>query len=151
MFEIIDMAVTNVLTAMVYGVPALVVFAFIHFVLTHPAPQQIQPHLPAPAQEPQIVPTNQEPVFQPIEKQVAPAVNMPESTVTVVECAPVNWSLWKVADLRDKAIRKAFNIKGEQNRRKLKKQALIGRYKAAFAEGCAVDPQALHRDRSIAV
>ena len=149
MFEIIDVAVTNVLTAMVYGVPALVAFAFVHFVVTHPAPQQAQPLLPAPVQELQIAPTSQEPAVQPIEKQVAPVVDLPELTVAAVKCVPVDWTLWKVADLRDKAIRKVFNIKGEQNRRKLKKQALIDRYKAAL-EGCAVDPQSLHRDRPIA-
>ena len=142
MFEIIDMAVTNVLTAMVYGVPALVTFAFIHFVVTHSAPQQAEFLVPS-VQEPQIAVADQEPIIQPIERQVAPVVGLPEPTIAVVECAPVDWTLWKVADLRDKAIRKVFNIQGQQNRQKLKKQALIDRYKSAFAGGFATNLQAL--------
>ena len=143
MFEIIDTAVTNALTAMVYGVPALVTIAFIHFVATHPAPQQDEFFPPTSVQEPQTAADSQKLIVQPIERQVAPVVDLPEPTVAAVECAPVDWTLWKVADLRDKAIRKVFNIQGQQNRQKLKKQALIDRYKSAFAGGFATNLQAL--------
>ena len=107
MFEIIDTTVTNALTTMVYGVPALVTIAFIHFVATHPAPQQDEFFPPTP--EPQIAADSQKLIVQPIERQVAPVVGLPEPIVAAVECAPVDWTLWKVADLRDKAIRKVFN------------------------------------------
>ena len=143
MFEIIDTAVTNALTAMVYGVPALVVIAFIHFVVTHPAPQPDEFFPPTPVQEPQTAADSQKLIVQPIERQVTPVVGLPEPTIAVVECAPVDWTLWKVADLRDKAIRKVFNIQGQQNRQKLKKQALIDRYKSAFVGGFAANLQAL--------
>lgn len=143
MFEIIDAAVTNALTAMVYGVPTLVTIAFIHFVATHPTPQQDEFFLPTSVQEPQTAADSQKLIVQPIERQMTPVVDLLEPTVAAVECAPVDWTLWKVADLRDKAIRKVFNIQSQQNRRKLRKQALIDRYKVAFAGGLAVNPQAL--------
>ncbi|MBE9060354.1 hypothetical protein [cf. Phormidesmis sp. LEGE 11477] len=144
MFEIIDTAVTNALTAMVYGVPALVTIAFIHFVATHPAPQQDEFFPSTSVQEPQTAADSQKLIVQPIERQeVVPVANLPEPIVAAVECAPVDWTLWKVADLRDKAIRKVFNIQGQQNRQKLKKQALIDRYKSAFAGGFAANLQAL--------
>ena len=142
MLEIIDTAVTNALTAMVYGVPALVTIAFIHFVATHPAPQQDE-FLPPSVQEPQTAAASQKLIVQPIERQAAPVIDLPEPTVAAVECAPVDWTLWKVADLRDRAIRKVFNIQSQQNRQKLKKQALIDRYKSAFAGGFATNLQAL--------
>ena len=139
MFEIIDTAVTGALTAMIYGVPVLVTIAFVHFVVTHPAPQKESP-VPAPAQKQQLPAADQPPVIQPVESSAVAVEDLSEPAVAAIECVPVNWKLWKVADLRDKTIKKALNIQDEQNSRKLKKQALIDRYKAAFARRLGCQP-----------
>lgn len=137
MFEIIDTAVTGALTAMIYGVPVLVTIAFVHFVVTHPVPQRESLAL-ASAQKQQLPTADQQPAIQPLESLAITVEDPLEPAVAAIECAPVNWKLWKVADLRDRAIKKALNIQDEQNSRKLKKQALIDRYKSAFVGDLAV-------------
>ena len=131
MFETIDMITTNALAAMVYGVPIWAMLAFVHFVATHPAPQQIESKPPTSVSKP-------EQPSEPIPTVVEPRLTVSEPKVTVatpsiIECAPIDWTLWKVADLRDKATRGAFGIQSRQGGRMLKRKALIDQYERAIA------------------
>ena len=131
MFEIIDTATTNVLTAMIYSVPVWMMLALLHFVLPHPIAQQTKPELLVPACKPEQPgePTAEVAELLPMESES----NSTPPIAAPVECAPVDWRLWRVADLRQKAVRGAFAIKSRQGSRMLKRRALIDQYERAMA------------------
>lgn len=138
--ETLDAIVTNILTAMTYGVPAYILIAFIHFVATRPIPQPDEPNTCTRVAQEQVAKRLDECIAMPIERPNATiGLAQPVSADQEILCEPVDWILWKVADLRCWRIRNIFGVSAEQNRRKLRKQELIDQYEDGFQKelvGC---------------
>ena len=135
MFELIDNFVTDVLTFMIYTAPVCTGIAFIHFVVTHPAAQKGELAVSPKAAETQrpaekISSVTNQPIKQP--EIAIPELAELESSHAAIECAPIDWTAWRVRDLRASAMRTAFGINVRKNGRVCPKRELIVQYEQAI-------------------
>ena len=139
-YETIDNFLTLAITALLYGTGLWLVAAFTTFVATHDdfanndgdrlpdskpvQTQQESPQQPIEAVEPEVAPSTQ---------NEAPK----QLSTNAISCEPVNFKLWKVADLRCPKLRESFGIplreKGQA--RAHRKTELEALYRQAMAIG----------------
>lgn len=144
-YETVDNFLTLAITALLYGAGLWLVAAFTIFVATHDFANNDSDHL----SEPESVQTQQETPHQPIEA-VEPeaaaiqteALEQLSTEQIAITCEPVDFTLWKVADLRCPKLRQSFGIPLRQQG-----QARAHRKTELEALYCQAMASAARRDR----
>ena len=133
-YETLDTALTTILTATIYGGSLFVFGAFIVFVACHDLSSNEQPQEQTNTVKPEAltaIEVSESPILN--DGSTVTSKNTPTAAAAPIAETPVDFSVWKVADLRSSKLREAFQIPLREGKRLYRKAELVTFYQQAIA------------------